>query len=112
MKTLLIAATVALFAAIPVGSFAVHQATKAVVTAVVTDKERVTSGTGSTITSKYLIFTEKETFENTDSFWALKFNSSDIYGRLQAGQTCQFTVVGFRVAFMSSYRNIIEATCP
>lgn len=49
-----------------------------------------------------------EVIENTDALFFLKFNSSDIYANLQAGQTAKFKVVGWRIPFMSWYRNIIS----
>lgn len=85
--------------------------TQVTVHAVVTGKERITYRSGDSIQSKYLVFTDRETFENTDTVWAMKFNSSDIYGSLKEGQNCAFQVYGFRIRFMSSYRNIISATC-
>lgn len=76
------------------------------------DKERVVaSSNDGTVTSKYLIFTEHETFENTDTFWAFKYNSSDIYGKISKGATCTFEVTGFRVPFFSMYRNILSVKC-
>jgi hypothetical protein len=76
------------------------------------DKERVVSSTTEgNSTSKYLIFAEGETFQNTDTIWALKFNSSDIYGKIQRGQVCKFELTGFRVPFLSMYRNILSAEC-
>jgi hypothetical protein len=78
---------------------------------VVTDKERITTGSGDATSSKYLIFTPNEVFENTDSILMFKFNSSDVYGSIQRGQTCTFEVVGWRVPFLSWYRNIAKATC-
>lgn len=72
----------------------------------VTEKERVVTKN----TSKYIIFTEKEVFENTDSVWYLKFNSSDIYGKLNKGETYKAKVYGFRVPFLSWYRNIVSIT--
>ncbi len=78
---------------------------------IIQDKERVVTGTGADQTSKYLIFTDQETFENVDSWLALKFNSSDVYGSIIEGSTCEFTVTGFRVPLLSWYRNILTATC-
>ena len=89
----------------------IHYSTMETVQAVVQDKERITTGSGEDTTSKYLIFTDAETFENTDSWLALKFNSSDVYGSIQKGQTCDFQVTGFRIPFFSSYRNILSASC-
>lgn len=78
---------------------------------VVTGKERIVESSGDKTSSRYLIFTKQETFENTDSMFALKFNSSDLYGRLKEGMTCTFQVTGWRVPFLSSYRNILSASC-
>lgn len=78
---------------------------------VVTDKERITTGSGDAMSSKYLVFTEHEVFENTDAFLALKFNSSDIQGQIGVGETCTLRVYGWRVPFLSMYRNILEADC-
>lgn len=63
------------------------------------------------MSSKYLVFTESEVFENTDAFWALKFNSSDIQGQIGVGETCTLRVYGWRIPFLSMYRNILEANC-
>lgn len=59
-------------------------------------------------TDKYLIYTDIGTFENTDELLCGKFNSSDIYGRIRVGDTYEFTVIGFRIPFLSAYQNIIE----
>jgi len=82
--------------------------TEEIVTIIVTDKERIVESDGETTTSKYLIFTESETFENTDLLFKGKFNSSDIQGQLQEDSTYTVEVIGWRVPFMSMYRNIIE----
>jgi hypothetical protein len=73
------------------------------VTAQVTFKER--------LPGYYLVFAEGETFVNRDSAAFLKFNSSDIYGRIPDNSTCEFLVTGFRIPIMSRYRNILEADC-
>lgn len=89
----------------------IHYSTLDTVQVQVQGKERITTGSGNSVTSKYLIFTDIETFENVDSLLALKFNSSDVYGAIKEGQTCTFQVTGFRIPFFSSYRNILEAQC-
>lgn len=90
----------------------IHFATKTTVSEVVIqDKERIVTGSGPAQESKYLIFTDTETFENTDSWLALKFNSSDVYGAIPVGAKCSFTVTGFRIPFLSWYRNILDANC-
>lgn len=61
--------------------------------------------------SKYLVYTKDETFQDTDTIWLLKYNSSDIYGKIDKGATCTFKVTGWRVPFLSWYRNILSADC-
>ena len=55
----------------------------------------------------YLVFTEHEVFENTDQFIIGKFNSSDIQNQLEFGYTYKVKAMGWRVPFLSWYRNII-----
>ena len=74
---------------------------------VIVEKERINTKD----TSKYMVFTDKEVFENTDSVLSLKWNSSDMYRDVKVGDTCTFKVTGIRVPFMSWYRNILEAHC-
>lgn len=57
---------------------------------------------------KYLIFTGGETFENSDTIFYLKFNSSDIYGQLNNGFKYNLKVNGWRIPFLSMYRNILK----
>lgn len=107
-----IAGCIAFIVLLLAASAAMHFGTLDTTTpATVTDKERIVSGSGENQTSKWLIFTDQEVFQNSDSRWALKFNSADFQGRIQVGQTCTFTVVGWRVPFMSMYRNIIDYDC-
>gem|GEM_PF-1211649 len=76
---------------------------------VVTDKERQVKSDGDGgIDSKYIVFTDKETFENTDSMLRGKFNSSDVQGKLHVGCTYDVTAYGFRNHFFSIYRNISD----
>ena len=74
------------------------------VTATVKDKESVRKGGDNT----YLIFTDKGVFENDDSLLRGKWNSSDFYNAIEIGKTYKFTVIGYRVPFLSWYKNIIE----
>lgn len=74
----------------------------------VIDKERITTGTGENFQSKYLIFTENEVFENTDDLFYGKFNSSDFQGKLKIGDTYNVKVIGRRIPFINSYRNIVK----
>lgn len=74
--------------------------------------ERVVSQSGDNqVESKYLVFTDREVFENTDTILFMKFHSSDIYGVLEKGVRCDLEVVGLRVPVFSMYRNIIDARC-
>lgn len=79
------------------------------VTLTVSDKERIVepdSDGGST--SKYLVFGDNETFENTDSLLRMKFNSSDLQGSLKIGETYRCDAYGWRVPVLSSYRNLVK----
>ena len=66
--------------------------------------ERINDGESS----RYLVYTDDETFENTDSILFFKFDSSDVYGHLKEGQTYTVKVAGWRWKLTSSYRNIIS----
>ena len=76
-----VAAIIAAFVLLAGGYALFVKSTEETVTITVTDKERITEkdSDGGT-SSKYLIFTDSETFENTDSTLFWKFNSSDVYG--------------------------------
>lgn len=93
------------------GSSLYYQTTgQETVRAMVTDKERQvkSDGDGGT-TSKYIVFTDKEVFENTDSFIRGKWRSSDLQGKLHVGCSYDFNVYGFRNGPFSIYRNIVDA---
>ena len=67
--------------------------------------------------SRYLIFDNQDVYEITDAIYiigsdagAARFNSSDIYGYMQEGQTYNVHTVGMRVPLLSWYPNIISAT--
>lgn len=76
------------------------------VTLTVKDKERIVDRDGSG--SRYLIWTDDETFENIDVMMKGKFNSSDLYGQLERGKTYTCRVHGWRNGFFSMYRNLIS----
>lgn len=77
-------------------------------------KERVTTQVAEGQTdSKYLIYGEDENgktyvFEDTDTLFRWKFNSSDVFGALKEGETYELTVIGFRVHIFNWYENIID----
>jgi hypothetical protein len=110
LHSMILSVVVASFTA-AVGSAVYYQITgKETVRAMVTDKERQVSsdGDGGT-TSRYIVFTDKEVFENTDSMIRGKWRSSDVQGKLHAGCTYDFNVYGFRNGPFSVYRNIVDA---
>jgi len=72
---------------------------------VVNRVERVSSDDGG---SKYLVFTDDEVFEITDSFLYLQFASSSLYGKIRVGESHVVRVAGWRLPVASSYRNIVE----
>lgn len=78
-----------------------------IITLTVKDKERITTGSGENISSKFIIYAEGEVFENTDSWLYAKFNSADIQNKLSVGETYKVEVAGWRVPFLSMYRNVI-----
>ncbi|PZD72314.1 hypothetical protein C1752_03901 [Acaryochloris thomasi RCC1774] len=98
-------AIVACLTVMPLVAYPIFQhATQDDVTFTIDKAERVLDGRSS----RYLIFTKDETFENTDSIAFFKFDSSDIYGRIDEGKTYRAKVSGARMPLFSSYRNIIE----
>lgn len=69
--------------------------------------ERVcSSSTEGWVSCKYLVFTDKGVFKNTDSILIWKFNSSDIYGEISKGDKMKIKYYGWRVPFFSIYPNI------
>ena len=77
-------------------------------TVTVTDKERIVTGSGDSLSSKFLVYCDSEVLENSDSWWHLKFDSADFQGQLAKDKTYNVKVYGWRVPFLSWYRNIIE----
>lgn len=78
-------------------------------TITITDKERIYQAEES----KYLVFGEDANgtslvFENTDSLFHGKWNSSNIQGQLKEGNTYTIKVYGYRIPILSMYENIIE----
>lgn len=80
------------------------------ITTTVFDKERVCDGnTDGGTTCTYLIFTDAGTFQVSDSLIGhVRFNSSDVYGRVKDCHDYEITSYGWRVPFLSQYPNITE----
>lgn len=90
----------------PLAGFSFPLATQDSETFTVQKLERVVDANGEG--AKYLVFTENETFENTDELILFKFNSSDVHGMMREGGTYKAQVAGIRIPFLSWYRNIIS----
>ena len=92
---------------LPIASMAlVPMTTRETETFTIRKLERIVDADGTG--ARYLVFTENETFENTDELFLFKFNSSDLHGKMQPGDTYKAQVVGVRMPIFSSYRNIIS----
>ena len=57
----------------------------------------------------YLVFTTDETYKNVDSPAYLKFNSSDLQGKLIQTGRFKISYYGFRIPIISAYKNITKA---
>ena len=97
-----------LVAVILFGYAGVYYASSETLEITITDKERITTGSGESISSKFILYGKNEVFENTDSWLYLKFSSSDTQNKLSVGKTYKVKVAGWRVPFFSWYRNIIS----
>lgn len=73
----------------------------------VVDKERACSPSGDH-ECRYLIHAREGTFENTDSLFVGKFDSSDIYAEIKEGRAYTAHVRGWRNHTLSTYENIIS----
>lgn len=100
-SNILVVLIIVLLISVPVG---VYVSTIDSLEIEINDKERIVDGEDS----KYLIFTEDEVFENTDSIFFFKFNSSDFYNAFTVGERYEIKVVGLRIPVLSRYRNIVD----
>lgn len=72
-------------------------------------RERVTQGGGENTKSYYLVWSkEGEVYCVSDTWSFMSFDSSDRYGRLCEGSEVKTKVAGWRVPFLSWYRNVVE----
>ena len=97
-------------AALAVGLFIWTRTATVTATIVGTDRECTTRT--DTTSCRYVVYTDAEVFENTDSLLDGKFNSSDVQNQIRQAEGEQVTlrVRGVRLPFFSTYRNIIEVT--
>jgi hypothetical protein len=82
-------------------------ATRDQVVFTVKDKETIATGSEDPTSSKYLVFTNIGTFENTDSFWYDKSDNSDLQRSLTIGHTYSATVYGYNIPVLRVYPNIV-----
>lgn len=61
---------------------------------------------GGSIECKYMVFSDKGVFKNTDSIFIFKFNSSDIYGEIHENNSYEISYYGWRFRLLSMYPNI------
>ncbi len=73
------------------------------------DKEKVVAMREDSLESYYLVFTDKKVFKNEDSWAYFKFDSSDLYGKLQEGHCYDLKANWWRNNLFSLYENIITA---
>lgn len=98
-----------LIVALAFGCSAMRSSTETTINdARIESKERVCDG-GKDGTCKYLVFTDKGTFEVTDILFQ-RTNSSDVYGRIKEDHVYNLRVIGWRSGIGSMYQNILEAT--
>lgn len=110
MKRLYIKYTVYILLALFIFTFypVSYKMSEEIIEVTLTGKERITTGSGGNIESKFIIYTESEVFENTDSWLYLKFDSADYQNKFIIGKSYKVKVAGWRVSFLSMYRNIID----
>ncbi len=94
--SIFISAIVALFVVAPI----IQNSNERTVVATVTDKE--------VKNDVYLVYTSETTYEIEDSIIKKRFNSSDVYGAIEIGETYEFTICGVRSGFWSMYPNILD----
>jgi hypothetical protein len=76
-------------------------------TTVVAGKERVCSSNGDgKVSCRYLVYTERGTYQVADSIIALRWNTSDLYGRIKPCHRYEVTAIGWRWGPMSLYPNV------
>lgn len=61
-------------------------------------------------TGIYLLYTDEGVFKIADSIAYFRFDSSDLYGQIEVGETYECTVSGWRIPILSEYQNVIIAT--
>ena len=59
--------------------------------------------------NQYRIYTENcGTLSVEDELFKLRFDSADVYGKINEGESYNFKTVGWRIPLISSFPNVIE----
>jgi len=74
------------------------------------DRDQQYNANGNKNTYANLVYTDKGTFENVDSIFPWKQNSSDLYGQLLTGKKWTCEVAGWRAGFLSNYPDLIKCS--
>lgn len=74
----------------------------------VDERERIVTGSGQDLSSKYIVFTNAGEFEVTDTWLFFDFRSSSRYALMKKGYQCNVQVAGWRVGFLSMYPNVVK----
>jgi hypothetical protein len=77
------------------------------ITTTVVGKERIVEGTGGSVDSYYLVYTEDGTLKLEDDLFYMNFESSDWYGQIQVDSAYTFKTIGYRIGVLSSYPKIV-----
>lgn len=56
----------------------------------------------------FMIFTNKTTYQVSDTLIYRRWDSADVYGKIQVGKTYRAKLQGYRVPFLSMLPNIVE----
>lgn len=104
---------VALVFIVSIGSCGVYSCQRGTVTITVTEKHRITTGSGKSIHSFWVVFGRDANgnpveLSNEDSLINLKFDSSRTQNILEIGKTYKVEAMGFRNYVMSMYPNIVR----
>lgn len=79
-------------------------------------KERLQSiGTNSegkvSSTQEFWVYTDQDSYRVQDSLLQWHFYSGKVYAQVKEGATCDVTLQGYRIGFLSMMQNIIEVEC-
>lgn len=92
------------FIGYPVTGLITSQMNNRVQVITVTSKDDQSTGKGH----QYLIFTPQGVFKDTDNFWRGKFDSSDLFNKLQEGHRYRCDVHGTRNHGTSNYPDLMS----